>query len=97
MIQSELAVVAGDGEESHGGETLIERVGEGVADPGQVRLAGAIVEGKNEDDVAVGVGGFGVRSGLGKSWKSAEKQKRRPLFQQPAKWLGPDHSYEYRG
>ena len=50
VIERVLAVVAGDGEEACGGEPLIESVGEGLADPCEVGLAGAIVEGKDEND-----------------------------------------------
>ena len=60
------AVVAADGQEAGGGEALVESVGKGVADPIEVRLAGAVVEGKNEDEPAAGaanVGGGASRVG----------------------------------
>ena len=49
-------------------------------------MAGAVVERKDEDDVAVGAGGFGVWRGLRESGESAEDKQRRPLFEQPAEW-----------
>ena len=61
MVERELAVVAGDGQKAGGGEALIERVGEGVADPVEVGLAGAVVEGEDEDDASDGLS----RSGIG--------------------------------
>ncbi len=54
VVESVLAVVAGDGEEPDGGEALVEGVGKGVADPGEVGLAGAVVEGKDKDDATAG-------------------------------------------
>ena len=77
VIESVLAVVAGDGEEAGGGKALVEGVGEGVADPGEVGLAGAVVEGKDEDDVAVGVGSFRVWRGLGESEEEREEEQRQ--------------------
>ena len=59
VIHGEGAVVAREGEEAGGAETLIEGVGEGVADPVERRLAGAVVEGEDKDDVAVFFGGLG--------------------------------------
>ena len=35
VVEGELAVVAGDGEEAGGVEALVEGVGEGVGDPGE--------------------------------------------------------------
>ncbi len=52
MIESVLAVIAGDGQESCGREALVERVGEGLTDPGEIGLAGAVVEGKDQHDAA---------------------------------------------
>ena len=60
VVERVLAVVAGDGLEAGGAEALVEGVGEGVADPGEGWVAGAIVEGENEDDAA---GLLGVRVG----------------------------------
>ena len=59
VVERVLAVVAADGEEAGGGEALVEGVGEGVADPGEVGLAGAIVEGEDEDEAAGWVWGRG--------------------------------------
>jgi hypothetical protein len=55
VIEGILAVVAGDGQESCGAEALVERVGEGVANPCEIGLAGTIVEGKNQDEASAGV------------------------------------------
>ncbi len=74
VIERVLAVVAGDGEEAGGGEALVEGVGEGVADPGEVGLAGAVVEGEDEDDAAAGVGWL-RRSDCDERWKSAQEQQ----------------------
>ena len=50
MVESKLPVVTGDGQEPYRGKALVEGVGEGVADPGEVGLAGAIVKGEDEDN-----------------------------------------------
>ena len=69
VVEGELAVVAGDGEEAGGGEALVEGVGEGVADPVEVRVAGAVVEGEDEDDAAAGIlVRAGILGGLGQGW-----------------------------
>ena len=65
MLEGVLAVVAADGEEAYGVEALAEGVGEGVADPAEVGLAGAVVEGKDEDEMAAGLADVGGRVGLG--------------------------------
>src|SRR5581483_3991175 len=52
--EGEDAVVVGDGEEAGGVEAAVERVGEGVADPVEGRVAGAVLEGENEDDLSSG-------------------------------------------
>ena len=52
MVESELPVVAGDGKEPYRGQALVEGVGKGVADPGEVGLSGAIVEGEDKDNAA---------------------------------------------
>ena len=52
--EGEDAVVVGDGEEAGGVEAAIERVGEGVADPVEGGVAGAVLEGKDEDDASSG-------------------------------------------
>jgi hypothetical protein len=56
VVQRKLPVVAGDGQEACRGEALVKGVGEGVADPGEVGLSGAIVEGEDEDNAAAGLG-----------------------------------------
>jgi hypothetical protein len=55
VVESILPVVAGDGQEPNRGEALVESVGKGIADPGEVDLAGAIVEGENKDNSAAGL------------------------------------------
>jgi hypothetical protein len=55
VVESILPVVAGDGEEPYRGEALVECIGEGLADPGEVGLVGAIVEGENKDNSAAGL------------------------------------------
>lgn len=52
MIERVLAVVSRDGQEAGGGEPLVQSVGKGVADPAEIRLTGAVLEGKNEDDAS---------------------------------------------
>jgi hypothetical protein len=54
VVEGEGAVVVGDGEEAGGGQALVEDVGEGVADPVERGVAGAVVEGEDEDDAASG-------------------------------------------
>jgi hypothetical protein len=72
VIERELEVVAGDGEEACGGEALVEGIGEGVADPAKVGLAGAVVEGQDEDDTARAGRGFGgQREGV----EAAQKER----------------------
>ena len=97
VVEGVLAVVAGDGEEAGGGEALVEGVGEGVADPGEVGLAGAVVEGEDEDDAAAGVE---TLQGLERIVRVREERRRSSsggqLFKQPAEWRGPCHRYEYR-
>ena len=69
MIERVLAVVAANGEEAGRGEALIERVGEGIADPAKVGLAGAVVEGEDQYQAAAGLanvgGGVGAATALG--------------------------------
>jgi hypothetical protein len=48
VIERVLTIVAGNGQKSGRGQALIESVGKGVADPGEVGLAGAVVEGKDK-------------------------------------------------
>ena len=52
VVEGELAIFAGNGEVADGGEALVEGFGEGVADPVEGGLAGAVGEGQNEDDFA---------------------------------------------
>ena len=59
VVERILAVIAADGEEAGGGEALVESVRERVADPVQVGLAGAVVEGKDEDEAAAGLADVG--------------------------------------
>ena len=54
MVESILPVVAGYGQEPYGGQALVEGVGKGVGDPGQVGLSGAVVEGEDKDNAAAG-------------------------------------------
>jgi hypothetical protein len=58
MLESILPVVAGYGQETYGGQALVEGVGKRVADPGEVGLSGAIVEGEDKDNAAAGLRGF---------------------------------------
>jgi len=69
VVEGELAVVAGDGEEAGGAEALVEGVGEGVADPVQGRVAGTVLEGQDEDEAA---GGGAVECGLGSCCRDDE-------------------------
>ena len=55
MVERVLPVVARDGQEAGGVETLVEGIGEGVADPLQVLLPGTVFEGKHEYEAS---GGF---------------------------------------
>jgi hypothetical protein len=63
MIERVLAVVAANGKEAGGGEALVERIGEGVADPVEVGLAGAVVKREDQDEPSTGLAnvGGGVR------------------------------------
>ena len=63
MVEGELAVVAGDGEEAGGVETLVEGVREGVGDPGEGWVAGFVFEGEDEDEAAGGGGVGGLCRG----------------------------------
>jgi hypothetical protein len=55
MVESKLTVVARDSQESGGGQALVESIGERVADPGKIRLAGAVVEGKDKYHSSAGL------------------------------------------
>ena len=94
VVERVLAVVAGDGEEAGGGEALVEGVGEGVADPGEIGLAGAVVEGKDEDEAAAGLGdGSGSDAALARvpeRWHREQTESGGPsCLEQPAKLKGP--------
>ena len=88
MVEGVLAVVAGDGEKAGGRESLVQGVGEGIADPAEVGLTGAVVEGQDKDDSACGW----VR-GLCESWQDAkEKREKEPMTKGTgAKWSEPAH------
>ena len=76
MVEGVEAVVAGDGEEAGGAEALVEGVGEGVADPVEIGLAGAVVEGQDEDDAAA-ESGVGCGRGLGACGEGEEERRGR--------------------
>ena len=89
MVEGVLAVVAGDGEEAGGREALVQGVGEGVTDPIEIGLTGAIVEGQDEDDSTCGRRVRGLREG-GKDAK--EKREKEPMTKgTEAKWSEPAH------
>ena len=58
MIKSILPVVASDRQEPCRRKALVERVGKGAADPSEVGLPGAIVEGQDEDNATAGLRRF---------------------------------------
>jgi hypothetical protein len=64
MIESVLAVVAGDGQETRGGQALVKGIGKGVADPGEVSLASAVVKGEDKHYAATGIRHFTRWGGL---------------------------------
>jgi len=55
VVESKLPIVASDCQEPYRAQALVEGVGKRVADPGEVGLAGAIVEGEDEDNAASGL------------------------------------------
>ena len=55
VVESKLSIIAGYGEESYGGQALIEGIGKRVADPAEVGLPGAIVERQDKDNAASGL------------------------------------------
>ena len=63
VVEGELAVVTGDGEEAGRVEALVEGVGEGVGDPGEGWVGGFVFEGEDEDEATgwCGVGSLGRR------------------------------------
>ena len=86
VVERELAIVAGDGEEAGGGEALVEGVGEGIADPCEIGLAGAVVEGKDQDDAASAGRSLGrLREGVN---TAQEEGERKPLLAQDSAELG---------
>ena len=102
VVERVLAVVAGDGEEAGGGEALVEGVGEGVADPGEVGLAGAVVEGQDEDDAADG-SASGALGGVCARPESVQRRQHRRsatgshVFRRIERRVErSQHSYEYR-
>ena len=67
VVESVLAVIFGDSEEAGGVKALVEGVWEGVADPVQGGVAGAVFKRKDEDEAARGVGlRWGLCVGPGK-------------------------------
>src|SRR6266851_3015170 len=98
VVEGVLAVVAGDGEEAGGGEALVQGVGEGVTDPGEVGLAGAVVEGEDEDYAAGSLRCLSGGRGLGRGEEGADDQRYgQPLFLKDATdWKEARHRYEYR-
>jgi hypothetical protein len=58
VVESKLPVVAGDGQEPYRGEALVEGIWKRIADPGEVGLSGAIVEGEDKDNAAAGLWRF---------------------------------------
>jgi hypothetical protein len=83
VVESVLAVVAGDGEEAGGGETLVQGVREGVADPVQVGLAGAVVEREDQDYAATG--------GLHRLREGREDAKEKGEIEPMTEWSGAEH------
>ena len=80
MIESVLAVVAGDGQEPCGGQALVEGVGKGVADPGEIDLASAVIKGEDKHYATAGIRHFRRWGGLRESWKSAQEQQKSGLL-----------------
>ena len=78
VVEGVLAVVLRDGLIAGGGETLVERVREGIADPGEGGIAGTVVEGEDEDDAAglLGGGGSGLRGGEGDQEGESQGERR---------------------
>jgi hypothetical protein len=56
MVERKDAVVMRDGEEPDRAEALVEGVREGIADPAERGVAGAVIKGQNEHDTAASVG-----------------------------------------
>ena len=68
VVEGIEAVVAADSEEAGGGETLVQRVGKGIADPVEIGLAGTVAEREDQHQAAAGlanVGGGVGRVGCG--------------------------------
>ena len=74
MVEGVEAVFAGDGEEAGGAEALVDGVGEGVADPIEVGLAGAVVEGEDEDDASADGFGGGLLGDGGEGEEAEEEE-----------------------
>jgi hypothetical protein len=92
MLKRVLAIVAADDVKTGCAEALIEELRDSLADPVQVRLSGAVVEGEHEQKLMMHLrgqlGGFrcGLIGRVGGREKAAEqhkgkKQKRR------AQWM----------
>ncbi len=60
MIESVLTIVGSDGQESRGGQALVESVGKRVTDPGEIRLTGTIVERENKHHVTASLPRIGI-------------------------------------
>jgi hypothetical protein len=60
MIERILAIVTRDGQEAGRGESLIQRIGKGIANPRNIALAGMVLEWKYQDDAANGGGLIGL-------------------------------------
>jgi hypothetical protein len=87
MIESILAVVPRDGQKSCGGQSLIQGVREGVADPGEVGLPGAVVERKHEHDSSSCFGGRRRSISLREPPDAAKEQKE----EEPSVFMPPEN------
>ncbi len=99
VIEGELAVVAGDGEEAGGVKALIESVGEAVADPVEVGLAGAVLEGEHQHETAGdrlrGVGGGLRKGGPERQRRGREQANEEARTQDRAQMGHSEHRVEY--
>jgi len=64
VVERVLEVIVADGQKAGGSKPLVERVGERVADPPEVRLAGAVVEGQHQHETARALRSCGLWCGL---------------------------------
>ena len=83
VLEGVLPVVATNSQEAGGGQPLVERVGERIADPVEIGLARSIVERQYQDQTAAGtanvcrrVGGLGLGCVLGLRARSDRKSAR---------------------